>query len=133
MKNIKASNEVEEDIEDLKEYTVLEGTISCLDFNAQSLVCKRECLQATIEAMKPDVVGITESWGNESISDAELDIAGYDMFRKDRPTTNKGGEVLLHVRSVLNPSEFHPRSNFPEQVWWKLTAADRSHVLIGVC
>ena len=83
--------------------------------------------------MKPDVVSITESWENESISDAELDIAGYDMFRKDIPTTNKGGGVLLYIRNVLNPSEFHPRSNFPDQVWYKLTAVDRSDVLIGVC
>ena len=73
----------------MKEYTVLEGTISCLFFNAQSLVSKRECLQATIEAMEPDIVGIKENWGIESIFYAELDIAGYDMFCKDRPTTNK--------------------------------------------
>ena len=49
--------------------------------------------------MKPDFVSITESLGNESISDAELDIAGYDIFRMDRPTKNKGrGGPIIHKK-----------------------------------
>ena len=32
----------------------------------------------------PHVIGITESWANEDIVDAELALTGYVMFRKDR-------------------------------------------------
>ena len=32
----------------------------------------------------PQVIGITESWTNKDIVDAELALTGYVMFRKDR-------------------------------------------------
>ena len=32
----------------------------------------------------PYVTGITESWPNKDIVDAELALTGYVMFRKDR-------------------------------------------------
>ena len=32
----------------------------------------------------PQVIGITESWANKDIVDAELALTGYVMFRKDR-------------------------------------------------
>ena len=32
----------------------------------------------------PHVTGITESWANKDIVDAELTLTGYVMFRKDR-------------------------------------------------
>jgi hypothetical protein len=31
-----------------------------------------------------DIIGITESWANDGILDAELSIDGYTMYRKDR-------------------------------------------------
>ena len=34
--------------------------------------------------IKPHIIGITESWGNNDIPDAELGLEGYVMFRKDR-------------------------------------------------
>jgi len=30
--------------------------------------------------MKPDVIGVTESWANSSILDSELSLPGYDFF-----------------------------------------------------
>ena len=32
----------------------------------------------------PCVIGITESWANKDIEDAELALTDYVMFRKDR-------------------------------------------------
>jgi hypothetical protein len=43
-----------------------------------------------VETLRPDLVGITESFVNEDISDSELNIEGYDMFRKDRTGGHKG-------------------------------------------
>jgi len=34
-------------------------------------------LLTVVEAAKPDVIGITESWGNDDISDSELSIPGF--------------------------------------------------------
>ena len=38
----------------------------------------------------PHVIGITESWANNDIVDAESAMTGYVMFRKDR---REEGEV----------------------------------------
>ena len=47
-----------------------------------------------------DVVGITESWGTSDVTDAELNLPGFHLFRADRRT--RGGGVLLYVSESLN-------------------------------
>ena len=37
-----------------------------------------------VDDIKPHILGITESWANNDITDAELRLEGYVMFRKDR-------------------------------------------------
>jgi hypothetical protein len=52
-------------------------------------------LMGVVEAYKPDVIGIAESWAHSEILDSELNIVGYDLFRKNRGGVHKGGGVLL--------------------------------------
>ena len=61
---------------------------------------------AAVYDLNADIIGITESWTNTDITDAEISLPDYVLFRCDRPTNNKGGGVLLYVRSSLNPT-FH--------------------------
>jgi len=53
-----------------------------------------------------DVVGISETWLSDRISDNEISIQGYTLFRKDRNSTNKskGGGVALYVKIICNRS-----------------------------
>ena len=37
-----------------------------------------------IEDIDPHIIGIAKSWANKDLSDAELGLTGYVMFRKDR-------------------------------------------------
>ena len=37
-----------------------------------------------VDNRKKHIIGITESCANNDITDAELGLAGYVMFRKDR-------------------------------------------------
>ena len=37
-----------------------------------------------VDDIKPHIIGITESWAHNDITDAELGLEGYVMFRKDR-------------------------------------------------
>ncbi len=50
-----------------------------------------------VDDVKPHLIGITESWANNDITDAELGLAGYVMFRKDR-IGRRGGGVLLYIK-----------------------------------
>ena len=61
--------------------------------NACSVIGKMD--ELSIRASNYDIIGITETWGSCDISDAELSLPGFQMFRVDRGT--KGGGVLLYV------------------------------------
>ena len=55
----------------------------CL-LNARSIINKKNELNIMVDDIKPHIIGITESWANNDITDAELGREGYVMFRKDR-------------------------------------------------
>lgn len=85
---------------------------------------------------KPDIVAITETWLNENISDSEISFEGYTLIRRDRKDVVKqrGGGVLLYIRSSLNPVEMSnfSRALFPEIVFCNITCKGEK-TLIGVC
>ena len=58
--------------------------IKCVCLNARSILDKKNELDIMVDEIKPHVIGITESWANNDITDAELGLEGYVMFRKDR-------------------------------------------------
>ena len=55
---------------------------------------KKSELNIMVNDCDPHIIGITESWANKDISDAELGLEGYVMFRKDRMGRRGGGSVL---------------------------------------
>ena len=58
--------------------------IKCICLNARSTINKKDELNIMVDDINPHIIGITESWANNDISDAELVLEGYAMFRKDR-------------------------------------------------
>jgi Reverse transcriptase (RNA-dependent DNA polymerase)/Endonuclease-reverse transcriptase len=75
--------------------------IKILYTNAQSLFSKLEELVAVAELLQPDVVLLTETWTNGSISDAMIQIPGYRIEgRKDRQDTKNGvgGGLVFYVK-----------------------------------
>jgi hypothetical protein len=86
-------------------------------------------------ALNPhDVYGITESWTDDRMTDALLDLPGYVLFRTDRPVNDdrsRGGGVLLYVRSALNPSYFSfPAPSYPEMSCCTFSLHNGESVLI---
>ena len=53
-----------------------------------------------VDDIKPHIIGITESWANNDITNAELELEGYVMFRKDR-IGRRGGGVLLYIKDTI--------------------------------
>ena len=62
--------------------------ISCLYLNARGVINKRNELELYIIENKPSIIGVTESWANCDIRDSELNLEGYELFRKDRDNKN---------------------------------------------
>ena len=54
-----------------------------------------------VDDIKPHILGITESWANNDITDADLRLEGYVMFRKDRMGRRGGGVVLLYTNATI--------------------------------
>ena len=66
--------------------------------NARSIV-KNE-LNIMVEVIDPHIIGITESWANKDITDAELGLTGYLMFRRNQIGRREGG-VILFVKECI--------------------------------
>ena len=65
----------------------------CVCLYARSIVKKNE-LNIMVEDIDPHIIGITESWANTNITDAELGLRVYVMFRRDRIGRRGGGDIL---------------------------------------
>ena len=105
----------------------------CVYLNARSLVNKFDHFESSITAIKPDIVGVTESWTSDKISDSELALSGYDMFCTDRPVDREGGGVSLYVKRELQAFEFVPLTKFIEQIWCQFEEVIRDKFFVGVC
>ena len=120
---------------DRSEKTLGDGTLGlrCLYTNANSVIGKMEELGHLVAEWEFGVVGITESWANEGVLDAELALPGYQMYRRDRIGA-RGGGLLLYVadeiRSTLH--EGLTECGFDDAIWVEAVAAQRS-MLIGLC
>ena len=76
----------------------------CVCFNAGNIVNKRNELNITIEDTDLHIIGIAEYWAATGISDAELWITGYVMFRKDR-IGRSGGGVIVYIKESFQAYE----------------------------
>ena len=76
----------------------------CVCLNARSIVNKRNELNIMAENIDPHLIGITESWAITDISDAELGMTGYVMFRKDR-IGRMEVELFLYIKESIQAYE----------------------------
>ena len=74
--------------------------IECVSLNARSIIYMKNELNIMVDDIKPHIIGITESWANIDITDAELGLEGYVMFRKER-MGRRGGGVLLYIKETI--------------------------------
>ena len=79
--------------------------IKCVCLNARSIIKKKNELNVIVDELKPNIIGIAESWANNYITDAELGLEGDVMFRKDR--MGRRGGVLLYIKETIPAYEEH--------------------------
>lgn len=59
-----------------------------------------DSLRIWITNSDPDITVISESWLRNNVSDSDIYLDGYNVFRVDRVT--QGGGVAISVRNNLN-------------------------------
>ena len=106
--------------------------IKCVCLNARSIINKKNELNIMVDDIQPHIIGITESWANNDITDAELGLEGYAMFRKDR-MGRRGGGVLLYIKDTIPAYEvqLQEEADCNEAIWCKLVTGHKT-VTIGV-
>ena len=106
--------------------------LKCVSLNARSVMNKKSELNIMVNDSDPHIIGITESWANKDITDAELGLEGYVMFRKDRMGKGGGG-VLLYVKDTIPAYEIQLReeADCEEAIWCKLVTGHKT-VTMGV-
>jgi ribonucleases P/MRP protein subunit RPP40 len=122
----------------IKHKQVLNDELSCMYTNIRSIVNKnkREEIELLLEEKSVDIFGVTESWGNENIEDAELCFSGFNLFRQDRikGVKERGGGVLLYVRDSIGAvREDRDKEDVSESIWIKVLDQRKREVYIGVC
>jgi len=73
-----------------------------------------DVLSANVRVLDPDKIGIMESWMDETISDAEVFMEGYDLFSCDWPIKMRGVGAFLYVKKELQAVEVEVIGDFPE-------------------
>ena len=98
--------------------------------NKESVNKKNE-LNFMVEDIEPHIIGITKSWANTDITDAELGLTGYVMFRRDR--TGRRGGVILYVKESIQAYEIilEREADCDEAVWCKIVSGN-SALTIGL-
>lgn len=81
-----------------------------------------------------DILGTTESWTHEGISDAEISFKGYTLFRKDRERVDnrRGGGCLLYIRDSIKASRIMNEEG-SESIWARVKLSKTENISIGVC
>ena len=95
------------------------------------IINEKNELNIMVDDIKPHIIGITESWANNDITDAELGLEGYVMFRKCR-MGRRGGGVLLYIKEAIPAYEvqLQEEADSNEAIWCKLVTGHTT-VTIG--
>lgn len=111
---------VDRKLEDSRSNTYQEERgLKCLYTDATCLTNKLEELKITCKGY--DILAITETWTDNNINDAELELFGYTFFRVDR-RNHKGGRVNIYVKTDLQAinSQEVADSEFSESDWCRV-------------
>src|SRR6516225_9550044 len=110
--------------------------LSCIYFNARSIVNKRDELALYLNEEDVDIIGITETWLNSSISDSEVAIEGYNLYRKDRcsDVKSRGGGVALYIGNDLTAvcCEEIADDRYKECIFCSVESNNKK-TIVGVC
>ena len=89
-----------------------------IHLNTRSLPPKVDELRLIASSSKAAIIGITETWLDDSVSDTEINIPGYLLYRQDRKRS--GGGVCIYVRSDIHYSPRTDLGESMESIWVEL-------------
>ena len=112
--------------------------LNCFFVNARSLMNNLKIDELNNYAIDCNlhVIGIAETWLNDSIGSSEVQLKGYTLYRKDRADikSGRGGGVMLYVQdSLISRSCLEPCNYKSELVWCAIKLDQNLELCVGVC
>ena len=102
-----------------------------LHLNARSILPKMTDLRLLANKCNATVIGVSETWLDNSVSDNEISIDGYAVYRKDR--SRSGGGVCIYVKSELcSNRKPEMESDDLEAIWIEISLPKTKPIIIGV-
>ena len=105
--------------------------MNVIHLNIRNLRPKIDLLKAWLTYNKPHVITLSETWLNNNISDNEVKLDNYVLFRKDRGS--RGGGLMTYVSSNLTAELVSPTVNplHFECLFVKITLHENKRLIIG--
>ena len=111
------------------------NNVKIAHLNVRSLKQRDHFFQVkdTVQRNDFDVFTISETWLNCSVSDLEIEIPGYNVFRVDRQD-KRGGGVCIYARQGFKTEVLHVISGISQtglhQLWIKLQVRNFKSFLV---
>ena len=106
--------------------------IHMIHLNARSILPKLSEIKIIAQRTRAAVIGISETWLDKSVTDAEIAIDGYSVLRNDR--NRQGGGVCVYIRHDF---AFNPRQDLQDNhirtIWFDLLLPKSKPITIGIC
>ena len=105
--------------------------LKIIHLNIRSLQSKIDVLRPWVEEHKPSVITISETWLNNNISNNEIKLTNYVLYRADRCT--RGGGVATYVSSTLASELIVPtvEPSLFESIFVKVIFHENKYITIG--
>ena len=130
-KNIAPDLNNSTDVPDQYELFTKKG-LHFLHINARSLLPKLSVACLLVRRTKAAVLAVTETWLDDSVTNAEIEIDGYIVHRRDR--NRHGGGVCLFTMSDI---AFNPEPDLStddlESLCVNILLPKTKPILVGVC
>lgn len=105
--------------------------LKIIHLNIRSIVSKIDLLRAWVTLYKPNIITVSETWLHESITDDEIEIDNFVLYRADR--SSRGGGVATSVAANLASNHICPSVepvNF-ECLFVSIIFNENKHLTIG--
>jgi hypothetical protein len=104
----------------------------CMYTNADSLLNKRNELEAMVEIHKPAIIGIVEVKPKNyrfSVQECEVSLPGYELFHN---LDQDGRGICLHIQGDLKPAPSAIKSDFQEAVFVDCKVSQVETLTVGL-
>jgi len=86
-------------------------------------------LRLFCDKYKPHVLSLNETWLDDSFSDAELSLPGYQLMRRDRD--RHGGGIAVYIADNLSFNRLDTPAENIEALWFELSQPNSKKILFG--